>query len=103
MGKSWRRHRGRLQASDAVQLPVRGTGAMQIRGLCWRHRNAQVVERQIAIQELIRRVERGDVREPHLLDPPILKGVKEPLHPPLGLGEWAGINSTPSSPSARPH
>ena len=47
---------------------------------------ALIVDRQIARQELIRRVQRRDVGEPHLLGHPILKGFKEPLHPPLGLG-----------------
>jgi hypothetical protein len=58
---------------------------MQIRSLRRLNGEAAIVDRQIARQELIRRIQRGDVREPHLLDHPILKGFKEPLHPPLGL------------------
>jgi hypothetical protein len=77
---------GRLEAQDAVQLPVGRTGTMQIRGLRGTYRKTPVVDRQIAFQKLIRRLQRGNVREPHLLDHPILKGIKEPLHPPLRLG-----------------
>ena len=66
---------GRLEAQDAVQLAARRTGAMQIGGLRWLNGEAPIVDRQIALQELIRRVQRGDVREPQLLDHPILKGV----------------------------
>ncbi len=40
---------------------------MQIGDLGWLNGEPPVVDRQIAIQELIRRVQRGDVREPHLL------------------------------------
>ena len=76
----------RLQAQIAVQFPGYRTGSMQIRGLRGLNGEAPIVDRHIALQELIRRVERGDVREPHLLNHPILKGVKQPLHPPLGLG-----------------
>ncbi len=65
--------------------PCARDGAMQISGLCWRHRNAPVVDRQIALQEPIRLLQGRDPRQPQLLDPPILKGPKEPLHPPLGL------------------
>ena len=58
---------GRLKAQDAVQLPVRRTGAMQIGDLGWLNGEALVADRQIAVQELIRRIQRGDVLEPHLL------------------------------------
>ena len=58
---------------------------MQIGDLGGLHGEALIVDRQIALQKLIRRLQRGDVREPHLLDHPILKGLKEPLHPPLRL------------------
>jgi len=75
-----------LNAQAPVQLAARRTGPMQISGLRRRNGEALIVDRQIARQELIRRVQRGDAREPHLLDHPILKGLKEPLHPPLGLG-----------------
>ncbi len=57
----------RLKAQDAVQIPVRRTGAMQIGDLGWLNGEALIADRQTAIQELIRRVQRGDVREPHLL------------------------------------
>jgi hypothetical protein len=40
---------------------------MQIGNLGWMNGEPPVVDRQIAIQELIRRVQLGDVREPHLL------------------------------------
>ncbi len=76
---------GCLDAQAPVQLAARGTGAMQIGGLGWLNGKALIVDRQIARQKLIRRLERGDVCEPHLLDHPILKGLKEPLHPPLRL------------------
>ena len=58
---------------------------MQIGGLGWLNGEALIVDRPIALQELICRLQRGNVREPHLLDHPILKGLKEPLHSPLGL------------------
>jgi hypothetical protein len=77
---------GRLKAQDAVQLLVCRTGVMLIRSLRRLNGKAPIVDRQIARQELIRRIQRGDIREPHLLDHPILNGVKEPLHPSLGLG-----------------
>ena len=53
---------GRLKAQDVVQLPVRWTGMMQIGDLGLLNGEPPVVDRQIAIQELIRRVQRGDVR-----------------------------------------
>ena len=84
--KSLAQTAGRLEAQDAVQLSVGRTGTMQIRGLRGPYRKTPVVDRQIAFQELIRRLQRGNVREPHLLDHPILKGIKEPLHSPLRLG-----------------
>ena len=58
---------GRLKAQDAVQISVRRTGAMQIGDLGLLNGEPPVVDRQIVIQELIRRVQRGDVRETHLL------------------------------------
>ncbi|NOS82283.1 MAG: hypothetical protein E8D46_01080 [Nitrospira sp.] len=56
----------RVKAQDAVQLPVRRTGAMQIGDLGLLNGEPPVVDRQIVIQELIRCVQRGDIREPHL-------------------------------------
>lgn len=50
---------------------------MQIRGLRGLNGEAPIVDRQIALQELIRRVEHGEVREPHLFNHPILKDVKQ--------------------------
>jgi hypothetical protein len=49
-------------------------------------------------QELMRRVQRGDVREPPLRAPSGLNGCTEPLHPSLGLG---GVGREPRVP-ARP-
>ena len=63
---------GRLQAQDAVQLPVRGAGSMQIRGLRGRHRKAPVVDRQIALQEPIRLLQGRDSCQPQLFDQSIL-------------------------------
>ncbi len=40
---------------------------MQIDDLGWLNGEALILDRQIAIQELIRRVQLGDVCEPHLL------------------------------------
>ena len=77
---------GRLDAPAPVQLAARRAGAMQIGDLGWLNGEALIVDRQIAIQEFIRCLQRGHVREPHLFDHPILKGLKEPLHPPFRLG-----------------
>jgi hypothetical protein len=70
-----------FDAQALVEIAARRTGAMQIGGLGRRNGEAPIVARQIARQELIRRRQRGNVREPQLLDHPILKGFKEPLHP----------------------
>ena len=56
---------------------------------------------QRARQALLRRVQRGDVREPPLRAPPVLNGwYNEPLYPPLGLG---GVGREPRAqrPSTR--
>ena len=59
---------------------------MQISGLCWRHRNAPVVDRQIALQKPIRLLQGRHPCQPQLFDQSILEGLKEPLHPSLRLG-----------------
>ena len=51
---------------------------MQISDLGWLNGEALIADRQKALQELICRVQRGDVREQYLLDHPILKGLKAP-------------------------
>jgi hypothetical protein len=86
---------GRFNAQAPIQLASRRTRPMQISGLRRRNREPLIVDRQIALQKLICRVQRGDVREPHLLDQPILEGFKEPLHPPLGLGRVGGDQLNP--------
>ncbi|MBI4000639.1 MAG: hypothetical protein HY348_02510 [Nitrospira defluvii] len=53
---------GRLEAQDTVQIPARRLRPMQIGERGWLNGEAPIVDRQIAIQELIRRVQRGDVR-----------------------------------------
>ena len=58
---------------------------MQIRSLRGRHGNALGVERQITLQESIRRLQGRDPCQPPLLDQSILDGLNEPRHPPLGL------------------
>ena len=77
---------GRLEAPAPVHIAARRAGARQIGDLGWLNGDALIVDRQITLQKLIRRLQRGDVREPHLLDHPILNGLKAPLHPPLRLG-----------------
>ena len=85
-GKTLAQAAGRLEAQCAVQLPVHRTWAIQIDDLGWLNGEVLILDRQIALQKLIRRVQRGDVREPHLLDRLTLKGVKEQFYPPLRLG-----------------
>ena len=53
-----------LEAQNAVQLSLCRTGPRQIRCLRWLNSEAPVLDRQIARQELIRRVQRGDIHEP---------------------------------------
>ena len=69
----------RLETQDAIQIPSRETRPMQIDGLRRRDREALVVLWQIGVQELIRFVDRRYPGQPHLLDHPILEGVKQPL------------------------
>ena len=73
-----------LDAQAPVQLAARRTGPMQISGLGRRDREAPVVDRQRAVQKPIRRLQGGDPGQPQLLDPSILDGLEELLHPPLG-------------------
>ena len=58
---------------------------MQIGGPGWLNGEVPIVDRPIALQKLICRVQRRDVREPHLLDHPILKSFNEPLHLPFRI------------------
>ena len=94
---------GRLTAQDAVQLPVCRTGAMPISGLCRRHRNAPGVDRQIALQKPIRRLQSRAPCQPPLLDQSILHRLEQPLHPPLRLRGMDRDQLAPSSSRARPN
>ena len=69
---------------------------MQIGDLGWLNGEALIADRQIALQKLICRVQRGDVREPHLLDHPILKGLKAPRPSNQSWCEPSGCNSFPT-------
>ena len=84
-GKILAQAAGCLEAQDAVQLPVCRTGAMQIRRLRGLNGEAPVVDRQIAVQKPIRRLQGRDPCQAQLLDPSILNGLIEPLHPSLRL------------------
>ena len=57
----------RLAAQDAIQFAASRPRSMQISGLGRPHGEAPIVDRQIAFQERIRRIQRGDLREPQLL------------------------------------
>ena len=63
---------GRLEAQAPVQFAARRTGPMQIRGL---DREAPGVDRQIAVQKPIRRLQGRDPCQPQLLDQSILDGL----------------------------
>ena len=102
-GKILAQTAGRLEAQDAVQLSVCRTEAMQIGGLRGLNGEASVVDRQIALQKPIRSLQRGDLREPQLLDSRSWTVLKSRSTRPFACGEWTGISSTPSSPSARPN
>jgi hypothetical protein len=69
---------------------------MQIGDLGWLNGEALIADLQIALQKLIRRVQRGDVREPHLLDHPILKGLKAPRPSNQSWCEPSGCTSFPT-------
>ena len=75
----------RLDAQDASQFAAHQPRSMQIGCLGRRHGEAPIVDRQIVLQERIGRVQRGDLREPQLLDHSIVKGLPEPLDSPRGL------------------
>jgi hypothetical protein len=74
-----------FEAETPVQVAARGTGPMEIGRLRRRDGKAPVVDRQIVLQKLIRRLQRRDLCQPQLLDQSILDGLKEPLHPTLRL------------------
>ncbi|MGZ9131818.1 MAG: hypothetical protein ACXW35_04540 [Nitrospira sp.] len=58
-----------LEAPALVQLSVREPGTVQIGGLRGPHPKASVVDRQIALQKPIRRLQRRDLCEPQLPNP----------------------------------
>jgi hypothetical protein len=60
------------EAQAPVEIAARRTGAMQIGGPGWLNGEAPMVDRQIALQKRIGRVRRRDIREPQLLEHPIL-------------------------------
>jgi hypothetical protein len=59
---------------------------MEIGRLRRRDGKVPVVDRQIVLQKLIRRLQRRNLCQPQLLDQSILDGLREPLHPTLRLG-----------------
>lgn len=67
---------GRLEAEDGRQLSAVWRRPMQIGDLRRPHREAAVVDRQIALQESVRRLEARNPCEAQLLDQSILKRLK---------------------------
>jgi hypothetical protein len=57
-----------LEAQAPVEIAARRTGSMQIGGPGWLNGEAPIVDRQIALQKLIGRVQRRDIGQPQLLD-----------------------------------
>jgi hypothetical protein len=75
---------------------------MQIGGLRRPHREAAVVDRQIAFQESVCRLKGRNTGEAQLFDQPIWNVLHSCSTRPLACGECVGISSTPSSRRARP-
>src|SRR5262249_3424248 len=56
----------------------------------------------VLFQIFIAVFERGDLRQPQLLDQTVLRGLKTAFHSALGGGEYPGVEPTPSSRRLRP-
>ena len=92
-----------LDAQDTVQIPARRTGPMQIGGLGRLNGEAPIVDRQIPSRNRFAASSVATPARRSSLTSRSCKVLKSRSTRPLAWGEWAGISSTPSSPSARPN
>ena len=69
-----------LNAEDPVKVQPLGHRSMEVFCLSCLFAKAPVIDRQILSQKLIGLSDAAYTPESHLLDQPVLKGIKEPLN-----------------------
>lgn len=80
-----------LDAEYPIQLSCRGGCPMKVPRLGSNHLKTPVVDRKIALLESVCFFNTCNLLKAHLFDQPVLKGAKEPLDSPFGLG-GVGMN-----------